>query len=262
MDNWNQDWPRSVKADGDSEMQPGSRRRRAFVVTLLFASAGSSASATAALPSENSGGYRFFLDGAQVFPEIVSVMGQAGKPAPGDLIDVGGFTLTLGDEQEYHFQSAQEGLRLETPDGRRRWVAVRVETDYHGERGFVDGMASLTPDEVRGLWSLRAETWTPSCASRAGFLDVSRLFLTLGQSSSEGQDDLPELPSGLRYLEAMRFVGWQQLEGLTDLVYLDLLPEKEFDLRTLARLQRLKVLSLFSGRLMHENALAHVRALE
>jgi hypothetical protein len=52
-------------------------------------------------------------------------------------------------------------------------VGVRVEPNYGQSPDFVDGMAPLTPDEVRGLWGVRAETWTRSCSTKAAFLDLS-----------------------------------------------------------------------------------------
>jgi hypothetical protein len=206
-------------------------------------------------------GYRFSLDGKPFSPETVTVTGRGGDLAPGDLIQVNGIWLTLGEERDCRFRSATEGVRLELGDGRTRWVGVRVEPHYGHSREIVDGMAPLTPDEVRGLWGVRAETWTRSCATRAAFLDLTRVHLTLGQSGVEGHDDLPELPRGLRYLEAMRFVGWKNLRKLLDLRYLDVLPERDFDARLIAGLEQLRVLRIFSGSLNHADALATLPAL-
>ena len=247
-------------------MHEGSGLRAVGRATLLMAIAGVLAFANrASAASEARPGYDFFLDGAPFSPATVSVMGREGELAPGDLIEVNNLWLVLGEEHEYRFRSAHEGVLLELGDGRTRWVGVRVEPDYHGDGpGFVDGLAPLTPEQVHGLWGLRAETWTPSCAAKARFLDVSRVHLTLGQSVSKGHDDLPELPSGLRYLEAMHFVDWKNLERLRDLVYLDALPhyQQAFDLRMLGGFRQLKVLRLFSGALKHWQALASLAALE
>jgi hypothetical protein len=207
-------------------------------------------------------GYRFSLDGKPHSPETVSVVGRQGQLAPGDLISVNNIWLTLGPEREYRFRSAREGVLLELPGGGTRWVGVRVEPNYGEGPDFIDGMAPLSQDEVRGLWGLRAEVWTRSCATKASWLDPCRVYLRLGQSASEGDQDLPELPRGLRYLEAMRFVGWKNLAKLRDLEFLDALPEREFDLRLIAGLPRLKVLRLFSGKLKHTEALATLPALE
>jgi hypothetical protein len=205
--------------------------------------------------------YRFSLDGKPFSPDAVTVSGRPGELAPGDLIHVGGFWLTLGEEHENRFRSAMEGILLELGDGRTRWVGVRVERNYGEGPAFVDGMALLSPDEVRGLWGVRAETWTRSCATKAAFLDLTRVHLTLGQSAVEGHDDLPELPSGLRYLDAMRFVGWKNLRKLRDLRYLDVLPESDFDARLIAGLDGLKVLRVSSGSLKHPEALAMLPTL-
>ncbi len=160
--------------------------------------------------SRSASGYHFSLDGKPFSPETVTVAGRRGELAAGDLIQVDGIWLALGEERQYRFRSATEGVLLEHGDGRTSWVGVRVEPNYGEGPDFVDGMAGLTPDEVHGLWGIRAKTWTRSCATKAAFLDLSRVHLTLGQSASEGHDDLPELPSGLRYLEAMRFVGVEE----------------------------------------------------
>ena len=52
---------------------------------------------------------------------------------------------------------------------------------------------------MRGLWGLSAEVWTPSCATKAAWLDVARVYLRLGQSAGRGEENLlPELPRGQR----------------------------------------------------------------
>lgn len=206
--------------------------------------------------------YRFSLDGKSLSPAVVSVTGRDGELAPGDLIAVDDIWLTVGEEGEYRFRSATEGVLLELGDGRSRWVAVRVGPHYGRGPDFVDGMAALTPDEVRGLWGVQAETWTRSCAAKAAFLDVSRVHLTLGQSGSEGHDSLPELPAGLRSLEAMRFVGWKNLRRLRHLRHLDVLPEDDFDARLIAGLEELRILRIFGGRLKHVEALAALSRLD
>lgn len=207
-------------------------------------------------------GYRFLLDAKPFTPATVSVAGRPGHLAPGDLISVNGIWMTLGSEREYRFRSAREGVLLELPGGGTRWVGVRVEPNYGEGPDFIDGMAPLSHDEVQGLWGLRAEVWTRSCATKALWLDTSRVYLSLGQSASEGHQDLPELPQGLRYLEAMRFVGWKNLAKLRDLEFIDVLPEREFDLRLITGLPRLKVLRLVSGSLKRTEALATLAALE
>ena len=204
------------------------------------------------------GGYRLFLDGQ---PFSTSTSDHADLVA-GDVIWVGNLPLTLGGPGEYRFRSAREGVLLELPDGGTRWVAVRVEPDYGDGPGFVDGLASLSQEEVHGLWGLRAEAWTASCTAKARWLDVTRVFLALGQTASEGRDDLPELPVGLRRLQAARFVGWKSLARLRDLEYLDVYAERSFDLRLVAGFERLRELEVYSRSLRGTDALATLRALE
>ncbi len=227
----------------------------------VFAVSGVATAVDSTSGAQPPSGYRFSIDGKPFPPEAVTVTGRPGELAPGDLIQVNGIWLTLGEEHEYRFRSATEGVLLELSDGRTRWVGVRVEPNYGQGPDFVDGMAPLTPDEVRGLWGVRAETWTRTCATKAAFLDPSRVHLTLGQSAARGHDSLPELPRGLRYLEAMRFVGWKNLRKLRDLRYLDVLPETDFDARLIAGLEQLKVLRISGGRLKHAEALAMLPTL-
>jgi hypothetical protein len=240
------------------------RRRAVIVAGFIAAVAGSGLTAVAepASGTPPTYGYRFSLDGKPLFPETVTVAGRRGEISAGDLIQVDGIWLTLGEEGEYRFRSATEGVLLELGDGQTRWVGVRVEPNYGEGPDFVDGMAALTPNEVHGLWGIRAETWTRSCATKAAFLNLSRVHLTLGQSAMAGHDDLPELPRGLRYLEAMRFVGWKRLQKLTDLVYLDVLPERAFDARLISSMRHLQVLRVGYRPLIHPEALASLQALE
>ena len=207
------------------------------------------------------GAYRLFLDGQPFSPSTPTRSGRT-DPVAGDVVWVGNMQLTLGEPGEYRFLSAREGVLLELPNGGTRWVAVRVEPDYGDGPGFVDGLASLSQEEVHGLWGLRAETWTASCAAKARWLDGTRVFLALGQTASEGRDDLPELPAGLRRLRAARFVGWKSLPRLRDLEYLDVYAERSFDLRLVAGFERLRELAVDSRSLRGTDALATLRALE
>ena len=206
-------------------------------------------------------GYRFFLDGTPFSATASLSTGRSGL-GPGDVITVDNIELTIGEPGEYRFRSAREGVLLELPDGRTRWVAVRVERTYDDGPAFVDGLAPLSEDEVRGLWGLRAETWTASCAAKARWLDAERVFVALGQSASAGRDDLPELPAGLRRLRAWRFVGWKSLARLRQLEYLDVFPERAFDARLLTGFARLRSLELYARPLTNASALATLPALE
>ena len=200
------------------------------------------------LPEE---GPTFLLDGQPFTPAI-----EDGR------ISVKGITLTLGTEREYRFRSAREGVLLELPGGGTRWVGVRAERTYDGGLGFVDGLAPLSEAEVRGLWGLRVEVWNASIAAKVKWLDGSRVALSLGQSYSAQGQDLPDLPPGLRYLDAMHFARWGSLARLRDLEFLHALPETELDLRLIAGLPRLKVLHVGGGKVTHTEALATLPALE
>jgi len=228
--------------------------------TVVGALALSCSTAEAETPTD---GYTFFLDGEAKSFRLTTVTGKPGEPAPGDVILVNGIPLTLGPERQCRFRSAREGVLLELPDGGTRLVGVRV-ADAHvdGDYVFVDGMAALSEEQVRGLWGLRASTWALSCAQKAKWLDESRVAVSVGQSATRGTQNLPDLPKGLRYLQAMGFLGWGTLPALKDLVYLDALPEEAFDVRSLQTLTKLRTLRLFSDKLEHLEALAQLTAIE
>ena len=232
--------------------------RQAVILAGLLAVVPGTGLTAVAEPGASSppSGYHFSLDGKPFSPEIVTVAGRRGELAAGDLIQVNGIWLTSRRRARL---SVSFGDRRGPPGSRRQpdalgWGSRRAELRWGPD--FVDGMAALKPDEVHGLWGIRAETWTRSCATKAAFLDLSRVHLTLGQSASKSHDDLPDLPHGLRYLEAMRFVGWKNLRKLTSLVYLEVLPEQTFDARLISALRHLRALRVWHGPLEHPEALA------
>jgi hypothetical protein len=229
------------------------------IVCLVLASAASGAPGPEAPGAE---GYTFFLDGRPFAPHATTITGEPGRLAAGDVIQVGGLRLTIGAEGEYRFRTAREGVRLERADGTAPWVAVRVGPHYGDGPDLVDGLAPLSEAEVRALWGLQAEVWNPTCVAKAGWLDLSRVFLEVGQTASERGEDLPELPAGLRYLEAGHFAGWKSLARLRDLEYLSVEPERGFDARRIAGSRRLRVLELGWRRLEHVEALGTLTALE
>ncbi|MFN8091957.1 MAG: hypothetical protein U0599_07010 [Vicinamibacteria bacterium] len=206
--------------------------------------------AVGAFPSPQGGRaerpYTFFLDGKSKEPDaVLHILGRPGHLQPGDAVLLDGLWLTLGEERECRLAKRPEGLRLEASDGSSRWVGIRVAHVYGKDRDFIDGLAGLSADEVHGLWGLRAEVWTPSCTRAAAWLDAARVFLSIGETSAAGHSDLPDLPSGLAHLEGNRLVDWKALTRLDSLVYLDVFPEKAFDLRLLAGLRNLRYLRLY-----------------
>src|SRR5262245_47471528 len=159
--------PKCASARPDpKEPRAGSRFPMAMTLSTIVLLAGS-------LGIAGSGPYTFFLDGRPFDPDAITIAGEPGRLAPGDAISVDGLYLTLGQPGEYRCRSALEGVRLEEGDGRLRWVAVRVGPHYGDGPDFVDGLAGLSRDEVRGLWGLDAEKWTKSCVEKAPWQDVS-----------------------------------------------------------------------------------------
>jgi len=97
--------------------------RRAVILARLLALVPASGLIVVAEPgggSRPASGYHFSLDGKPFSPEIVTVAGRRGEPEAGDLIQVNGIWLTLGEAREYRFRSATEGVLLEHGDGRTK----------------------------------------------------------------------------------------------------------------------------------------------
>ena len=101
--------------------------RQAVILAGLLAVVPGTGLTAVAEPGASSppSGHHFSLDGKPFSPEIVTVAGRRGELAAGDLIQVNGIWLTLGEERDYRFRSATEGVLLEVGDNQTRWVGVR-----------------------------------------------------------------------------------------------------------------------------------------
>ncbi len=203
--------------------------------------------------------YVFSLNGAPFEPTTIRLTNGEGL-APGDLYEVDGLWMVLGDERRLDLFSQPDGVQFSRPDGTRAWIGLRMPVPWRF--GTIDRLASLSPAEVALLRGLEAEQWTASCLRAAKWLDWSRLHLSLGQSASRGREGLPELGERLRSLEAQRLTSWKGLSRLESLVSLQVLPEDEFDVKALARMTRLRRFVAHHGRLQGVETLGKLRALE
>lgn len=203
--------------------------------------------------------YVFTLNGAPFEPTTIRLTDGEGL-APGDLYEVDGLWMVLGDERRLDLFSQPNGVQFSRPDGTRAWIALRLPEAWQRDR--VDHLLTLSPAEIALLRGLDTERWTASCQRAAQWLDWARLHLALGQSMSRGREGLPELGERLRSLDAQRLTSWKGLSRLESLVSLQVLPEDEFDVKALARMTNLRRFAAHHGRLLGVEALGKLKALE
>jgi hypothetical protein len=149
--------------------------------------------------------YSFVVDGTREPPLILSLNATPGGPQPGDVAGVGDLWLVLGQPGEYRFETTPEDdgrlLRI-TPEGRRQVVAVTVDVDYGADdEAFIDPLAHLKPQEIRGLMGVRLLAWPKGTGERLEHIDPARCCIALSGDTAQGKvRRLPRLPQGLRYL--------------------------------------------------------------
>jgi hypothetical protein len=229
------------------------RRRTAVILSALAWLVVAVAAGAADAP------YTFTLNGQPFEPKTIRLT-DGDRLAPGDLFEVDHLWMVLGDERRLDLFSQPDGVQYSRPDGTRAWMGLRMPEPWHS--GRVDRLRPMAPAEVALLRGLETERWTASCLRAAKWLDWPRLHLSLGQSRSRGTEGLPELDERLRSLEAQRLTSWKGLSRLESLVSLDVLPEDEFDVKTLAKMTRLRRFVAYHGRLLGVETLGQLKALE
>ncbi len=130
--------------------------------------------------------YHFTLGGRPFAPAILSLNGTPGDPQPGDVAEVAGFHLTLGDERSLSWRSGP-GVLTEGD----RIVALRVGDDP----------LNVTAEQVRRLRGVHITRWTEEIASQLAALRPDETCVTVRLS-----DKLLRVPpiKGLKYLRVMR----------------------------------------------------------
>jgi hypothetical protein len=198
----------------------------------------------------------FTVDGVPFQPHVSSVEGCPDRPKDGDVVWVDEFPLILGPEKSYRFRRTSLGdgrLLLETADGATRVVSLQVgwrEPDDQA-RVFVNPLAKLTAEEVRGLWGLYLRDWPEGAEVRLQHLDPVRAILAL----RAGDGPLPSLPQSLRYLDINPDTGGSKISNLAvlgrlrDLRYLRLAAGAPVDLGIFSELKNLRYLYLMAKRL-------------
>jgi hypothetical protein len=203
--------------------------------------------------------YTFTLNGQPFEPKTIRLTDGDGLAA-GDLFEVDGLWMVLGDERRLDLFSQPDGVQFSRQDGTRAWIGLRVPEPWQRER--VDHLRTLSPADIALLRGLETERWTAGCQRAAKWLDWARLHLSLGQTVSTGQEGLPALGRQLRSLEIDRLTSLKGLSRLESLVSLDVLPEEEFDARALGRMARLRRFIFFGRRIVGVQTLGRLPELE
>lgn len=208
-------------------------------------------------------GYRFTINGRPSDPSFVHLEGTPEQAAPGDLVEIGRFWMVLGPQkvQAYHTSREEDGVVwVDDSDGRRSVAAVRVESEFTDEKDsegrykqrFVNRLATLTPDEIRGLRGLDLDSWSDELPKLLRHLNVEQVCITISGDTAAGEARrFPPLPAGLRHLvlrETNNFRGIQDYRPLGDLKELRYLSidimTGPLDCRHIERAKRLRHLSL------------------
>jgi len=203
--------------------------------------------------------YVFTLNGAPFEPTTIRLTDGEGL-APGDLFEVDGLWMVLGDERRLDLFSQPDGVQFSRPDGTRAWIGLRLPEAWQRDR--VDHLRTLSAADIALLRGLKTERWTASCQRAAKWLDWARLHLSLGQTASTGQEGLPALDRRLRSMEVNRLTSLRGLSRLEALVSLEVFPEKEFDAGALERMARLRRFIFYGRRLVGVQTLGKLPELE
>ena len=166
----------------------------------------------------------FEVDGAPFEPPVLSLEGDPENPRPGDVIEVDGILLSLGDGPTYRFRTtdseADGRIYRILPDGREVVAGARTRWTI-GKDNFTfvvrNLLEPLTDAEMKGLWGVRLDGWNEAVAAKVACIDPERTCVTLTAScGGPGRNEvrpMPPLPARLRALA----LDESSSEGLTDL---------------------------------------------
>ena len=227
--------------------------------------------------------YTFTINGLPFLPRVFSLRGAPEHPVEGDLIAFGTMLMALGPQRDCRFvipfekDKGDNGLFqkvfLRRADGRERVMGVRVFSVPFADRKKVvfNPLASLSADEIHGLWGIYLGAWSEDIAERLRHIDPARACITIGGGAliDRGKKKtLPPLPQDIRYLNTEGLHGnvengeplrqWTRLRFLR----LDGRLNCPFDVRWLARNRELRRLDLNFYALEHAEALSDLEELE
>jgi hypothetical protein len=137
-------------------------------------------------------GYRFYLDGEAIVPEITFLVGTPERPSAGDVVSVGRFQLVLDEAGDYRFHSTPgRELYREFEDGRRALTAFALDARLDERLAEPGALA-----EVRGLQLHRG--WEDH-AELLDRVDLASCVLDFGPGRQ--LESLAALPETVRYLD-------------------------------------------------------------
>jgi hypothetical protein len=118
----------------------------------------------------------------------------------GAFIDVG-VVLNVGSEKEFHFvvhgdETENDTVFLKSADQSLRIVGVKVsERNEFNQEHWVNPLASLSNDEIHGLWGLELNHWSDEIANQIKLIDLDRTCVTICDRALKMTDHgLPPLP--------------------------------------------------------------------
>lgn len=142
------------------------------------------------------------LDGKTISPRLEFIGSQTQSASY--LLHVG-IALALGSERDLNLSwegADHEKLYLQTANQSPRLIGVRVKTTYRDEKeAVVNPLASLDPDELKGLRGVFLDHWSTDIAAKLALLDFNHVCLTISDGAAIGnQRSLPPLPKGIKIL--------------------------------------------------------------
>jgi hypothetical protein len=221
--------------------------------------------------------YSFAINGEALTPPLTSVEGSAKQPAPGDVVEIWGFRMVLGQQRTQHYyydNKRPQILWIETPDHQRVPAAVRVTWEYKSvkqdyRRELNDPLTSLTAEQIGKLRGVSVEGWADDLPVLLAKLDLQHVCIqAVDDSIGKDPSRIYPLPHSVRYLGIREHSnqGIRDWRGLLDFKELQSLDVQAmtvaFDCKVLANASQLRHLSLQSWQgLTDSQALRKLAAL-
>jgi hypothetical protein len=202
-----------------------------------------------------------------------SLHGTPDQPRPGDVISaIIDPPITLGEPGTYRFKYLDDNYTryyLEREDGSRQLISAEPEHLYNRETDvetIVDPLASLTPEQIHGLWGLKISECTDATLDNLQYINPDRLCLTVVAWSDEDSSSPPlRLPPNLKYLNLRLHPSATErgnpLAGLSSLQYLSIAGAATFDCAWLTECPDLRHLRFMVGGLDNVDQLSSLTEL-
>jgi hypothetical protein len=225
--------------------------------------------------------------GAQELPEAPKVeITIGGEPVSPRIEYAGGegehathlvhldFALKLQQAGKLDFAAGDRNtgsIALNMLDGAQRIVGVEVSQTFQvGQLKLVNPLASLSDEELRGLWGVKIDQWSDEIARKLNEIDFELACVTVGSDAAIAPDRaVPPLPADVRVLRLEsnsnrgrfnNFAALRNLKQLTSLAVKTI--GGTFDCRALSESTQLETLDLTGNRLQNADALASLTELK